>query len=49
MDWIGRKLYFTDSYYGVIEVIDIVRKDRSVIIRTDFGYPQDIAINLYNR
>ena len=45
VDWVSRKLYWTDSEVGRIEVSNLDGSQRSVLIWEGLGQPRDITVD----
>ena len=46
IDWIGRNLYWADSELGRIEVVQLVKKVRSVVVSRNLHHVNALAIDL---
>ena len=49
VDWLGRKIYWTDSELDVIEVSDLNGTIRSILIWDHLDQPRDIIVDPENR
>ena len=50
VDWIGNNLYWTESIYRRVEVLDLDTMNRKVLIQTDtHTAPRAIAVDPINR
>ena len=45
VDWVSKKLYWTDSEVGRIEVANLDGSQRSVLLWEDLGQPRDIIVD----
>ena len=45
VDWIGRKIYWTDYYLRKVEVMDVNGGNRKVIMQSSVDRPLSIAVD----
>ena len=50
LDWVGHNLYWTDSFWARIEVMDLNSTERAEVLRTgENTVPRGIAVDPTNR